>query len=99
MSVGTLAAEHRQTCRVRVVVDYSAPDLLDSAEVYPGPTSKPGHRGFRRLEWHSGVLSLASRSPVIGSDVKELWAEIGETGARQMYRDPLVTMLIPLVRP
>lgn len=98
MSIGPEAAEHRQTCRVSVMVDYRSPDLLDSAEVYPGPTSKPGHRGFRRLEWHSGVLSLASRSPVSGEDVKALWAEIGETGARQMYREPLLTMLIPVLR-
>jgi hypothetical protein len=96
VSIGTLAAEHRGTCRVRLVIDYPMLDLLQGAEAYPGPTSKPGHRGFRRLEWHSGVLSLASHAPVSGRDAKALGFEIGEAATGQMFRNPLLSMRLPV---
>lgn len=98
MSYATEAAEHRATCRVSLCVEYSAPDLLpEGAEVYPGPTSKPGHRAMRRLEWYSGRLALASKSPVEPRDVHGLGREIGIAAAAEMFRKPLLTMLIPLV--
>ena len=98
MSLVSAVAEHRATCRVSLVIEYSAPDLLpEGMEVYPGPTAKPGHRALRRLNWYSGLLSLASKSPIAPHDVHKLGEEIGVAAAQQMFRDPLVTMLIPLV--
>src|SRR5579859_5540136 len=98
MSIGSEAAEHRGTCRVSVVVEYSSPDVLpEGMEVYSGPTSKPGHRAMRRLNWYSGLLALASKAPVTPRDVTTLTEEIATASAREMFRKPLVTMVIPLV--
>jgi hypothetical protein len=98
-SVGPDAAEHRQTCWVSVKIEYSSPLILPpEIEVYPGPPSKPRRYTSRRLEWFSHDLALNSRAPMTGEDVKALGVEIGEVVALQMYRDPLSTMLIPLLR-
>jgi hypothetical protein len=98
MSIGVDAAEHRATCRVSLCVEYSAPDVLpEGAEAYPGPISKPGHRAMRRLNWYSGLLALASKAPVTPADVHELGHEIGVAVTQEMFRTPLVTMLLPLV--
>jgi hypothetical protein len=98
ISVGDEAAEHRQTCRIRLIVlEYSARDLLPpGAEVYPGPASKPRHGSMRRLEWFGRNLSLNAKAPVTGEDVKALGREIGMAVALQMFRDPLASLVIPL---
>ena len=98
MSAGSDAAEHRGTCRMSLVLEYSAPDLLpEGAEAYPGPGSKPGHRAMRRLNWYTGLLSLASKGPTTPADVYSLADEIRVATAREMFRNPLVTMLVPLL--
>ena len=96
-SVGDLAAEHRQTCRVSVTIEYSCEDVLDPLkESYPGPSSKPRKGNMRRLEWHAQNLALNAKAPVTGQDVKALGAEIGDAVALEMFRSPLATMLLAL---
>lgn len=96
ISVGDEAAEHRPTCRVKlIVVEYAAPDVLDPLEeVYPGPASKPRKGNLRRIEWNARNLSLNARAPVSGADVNALGDEIGRAVAMQMFREPLATMLL-----
>lgn len=89
ISVGDEAAEHRQTCRIAlIVVEYSVPDVLDPLlESYPGPSSKPRKGHMRRVEWNAKNLSLNAKAPVTGRDVNALGDEIGKAVARQMFRD------------
>ena len=98
ISVGDEATEHRRTCRIALIVlEYSAPDVLDPlAEFYPGPASKPRKGHMRRVEWNAKNLSLNAKAPVTGADVNALGDEIGRAVALQMFRDPLATMLIGL---
>ena len=79
------------------MVEFSALDRLGGREVYPGPTGKPGFRDLRRLCWYSGSLSLDVKAPVSGEDIRRLWAEIAEFGARRMFADPPVTVLEALL--
>lgn len=94
ISVGETAADHRQTCRIGlIVVEYSCPDVLGpSFEAYPGPAHSPRKGHMLRLEWNAKNLSLNARSPVTGADVNALGGEIGRAVALQMFREPLATM-------
>lgn len=96
ISVGETAAEHRQTCRVAlIVVEYSCPDVLGpSFEAYPGPAHSPRKGRFLRVEWNAKNLALNAKAPVTGADVNALGDEIGRAVALQMFRDPLATMLL-----
>lgn len=98
ISVGDEAAEHRQTCTVKlIVVEYSCRDILDPLEEsYPGPASKPRKGHMRRIEWNARNLALSAKGPITGRDAKALGTEIGLAVTLQMFRDPLATMLIPL---